>query len=230
MNELNFEKIINFRKCFDRKLESAIVSSGAMKPKSFAQVYGNILYSLEVKSLLEIGIHKGGSIRLWREFFGDDLSISCLDIKEEACDLVKGVANFVYVGSQVDSEVLSNVINDSGPFDVIIDDGSHRNQHMLKTMEMLFDHVAPGGVYIVEDMFTSYWPNYGGGLNVEGTFIEKMKENIDNIYAPFVSPKYKRQFGNNVIPTIEHSEFSKGIGSITFYPEGIVAIHKKNEL
>lgn len=228
MNEIKIDSVIEEKKQLRNKIEAIIQASGAMKPPVFSYVYEKILTSVKVKSLFEIGIHKGGSIRLWRELLGSDVLISALDIKPEACDLVKEVADYVYEGSQTDSVLLTRIANEAGPFDLIIDDGSHQNAHMIKSMELLFEHLRPGGIYIVEDMFTSYWPKYGGGLNYEGSFVEYLKGSIDNVYSPFLSNKYKKQFRGGDIPEIEHSFLSKSIKSVEFYSDGVVAIYKSD--
>src|SRR5882757_9979464 len=68
----------------------------------------------------------------------------------------------IFKGSQVDKEFLRNVIKKIGNPDIIIDDGSHVNEHMIDTFKILFPLLKDGGVYVVEDTQTSYWPEFGG--------------------------------------------------------------------
>jgi len=59
---------------------------------------------------------------------------------------------------------LQQAVNNWGPFDIVIDDGSHISQHQIKTFEYCFIHcVKPGGLYIVEDLQTSFYgpPHWG---------------------------------------------------------------------
>jgi hypothetical protein len=68
-----------------------------------------------------------------------------------------------------------------GPFDMIIDDGSHLSPDVIYSFENLFGHVKSGGVYVIEDICTSYWPHYGGGRYKEGTTIEYFKGKTDEV-------------------------------------------------
>src|SRR5690606_32935288 len=78
-----------------------------------------------------------------------------------------------------------------GPFDLVIDDGSHKNAHMLKSLEMIFPHLKPGGLYVVEDIHTSYWDSYGGKLRGGGTFMEVTKERLDKLFLRYMAPRYR---------------------------------------
>lgn len=209
------------------ELRAAIAASGAMKPAAFATVYESVLSRVETTRLFEIGIHQGGSIRLWRELLGPSGAITCMDIKQEACATAAGMADHVYTGSQTDPELLDRICGEAGPFDLVIDDGSHQNPHMVFSFEHLFPHVRPGGAYVIEDMFTSYWPKYRGGLRKRGSLVEHVKNLVDKLYAPFVSAKYKAHFLAEAIPQLEASAVSEQIESIEFFAAGIVVIHKR---
>ena len=198
-----------------------------MKPPVFATVYESVLSRVKVERLFEIGIHQGGSIRLWRQLLGARASIACMDIKPEACDNARGVADHVYTGSQTDADLLARIAVEAGPFDIIIDDGSHQNPHMVFSFEAMFEHVRPGGAYVIEDMFTSYWPRYRGGLRKRGSLIEHAKDLVDRLYAPFVSEKYKAHFLKEVIPKLEHGKVSADVASIEFFAAGIIVVHKR---
>ena len=69
----------------------------------------------------------------------------------------------VFQGSQDDANVLQTVACEAGKLDIIIDDGSHINHHQIKSFEILFSFLKDGGIYIIEDTQTSYWPRFGGG-------------------------------------------------------------------
>ena len=215
------------REALEEAIRESIASSGAMKPPVFASVYASILSRLSVSRLFEIGIHEGGSIRMWKQLLGTDARITCMDIKQVACATARGIADSVYEGSQVDVDLLARIGLEEGPFDVIIDDGSHQNPHMILSFEALFGQVTPGGAYVIEDMFTSYWPRYRGGLRKRGSLVEHAKHLIDHLYAPFVSSKYKSHFLKEVIPALEQSEISKEISSIEFFAAGILVINKR---
>jgi hypothetical protein len=89
----------------------------------------------------------------------------------------------VHIGSQADPAFLQSVAERHGPFDIIIDDGSHQMAHQILTFETLYNWVHEDGLYICEDSFTSYWSEYGGGLQSSSTFMEYAKQRIDELHA-----------------------------------------------
>lgn len=131
--------------------------------------------------VLEIGVHGGGSLAMWRAFFGPESAIVGLDI-DPACARFAGDGIAVVIGSQDDRSVLRALVADHGPFDVVIDDGSHINAHMIRSFETLYDTLDAHGLYLVEDVHTSYLPKYGGALGGD-SFIEFVKGKIDELHA-----------------------------------------------
>lgn len=107
-----------------------------------------------VKKLLEVGVYDGSSLRMWQEFF-PDATIVGLDIDPRCLAFAEGNAKVEMV-DQSDVQQLCRVTAAYGPFDVVIDDGSHIWSHQILTFETLFPHVVPGGLFIIEDMDTSY--------------------------------------------------------------------------
>ncbi|HKU26538.1 MAG TPA: hypothetical protein VJQ54_13770, partial [Candidatus Sulfotelmatobacter sp.] len=63
---------------------------------------------------------------------------------------------------QTDAEKLSDISMRYGPFDIVIDDGSHMNEHVLRTFQILFPLLNTPGYYAIEDLQTAYWPSWGG--------------------------------------------------------------------
>ena len=115
-----------------------------------------------VRSLLEVGVFNGWSLRMWQQFY-PDAKIVALDVDPRCREFAGGNAQVV-VCDQSDVEQLTKVARDHGPFDVVIDDGSHIWSHQILTFETMFPYVAPGGAFILEDIDTSYGhyvANYG---------------------------------------------------------------------
>lgn len=129
----------------------------------YAQHYENHFRSFRRKpiKLLEIGIGgydhplKGGSsLRVWQHFFPSAL-IYGLDIHDKSAHDTRRIKTIV--GDQADPGQLEAISNTYGPFDIIIDDGSHLSQHVVLSFRSLFPLLKPNGIYAVEDLQTSYW-------------------------------------------------------------------------
>lgn len=131
--------------------------------------------------MLEIGVFRGGSLELWRQYFGSDAIIYGIDI-DPSCAAFDGVAGHVRVGSQADQAFLEAVVAEMGGVDVVIDDGSHDSRHLLASFNVLFPKLSEGGVYIAEDLHCCYWPAYSGGYRWPWSFIEAMKSIIDDMH------------------------------------------------
>jgi demethylmacrocin O-methyltransferase len=136
-------------------------------------------------NVLEIGVGGyelpnagAGSLRMWKAYFrkscivGIDifdkrhLSEPRIDIRQ--CD-------------QIDSEALRRLSSEYGGFDIVIDDGSHLNEHVINTFQILFPLLRQNGIYVVEDMQTAYWPTWGGGLNNPRSSMEFFKDLADGL-------------------------------------------------
>ncbi len=104
--------------------------------------------------MLEIGVFRGGSLRMWKKFFHPDSVIVGIDI-DKNCQQHEIADEQVYVriGSQADPDFLAAVNQEFGPFDIILDDGSHKTYHQLISFTSLFRAaLKDGGCYMVEDM------------------------------------------------------------------------------
>ena len=95
----------------------------------------------------------GGSLVLWSEYFGKGTQVVGIDIIPECKEYEDSEAGIlIEIGDQVDPEFLEQIVRKYGPFDIIIDDGSHLDQHMRKTFDFLFPYLKNGGIYAVEDL------------------------------------------------------------------------------
>lgn len=131
---------------------------------------------------LEIGVSKGGSLSMWRRYFGPKAIIFGIDINE-ACRAYDGIHGQVRIGSQDDPAFLETVVAEMGGVDIVLDDGSHMMPHVRKTLEIVFQEVSPGGIYMIEDLHTAYWPRFGGGLGEEANFFNYVRELIDDMHG-----------------------------------------------
>lgn len=136
-------------------------------------------------TILEIGVYKGGSLEMWRAYFGEGARIIGLDINPE-CKKHEGENIEVFIGSQDDPALLDAIVKKYGQIDIVIDDGSHISSHMIATFSHLYDRISPTGVYFVEDTHACYWPKWGGGLKAPGSFMEFVKDRVDELHDFYI--------------------------------------------
>lgn len=130
-------------------------------------------------NFLEIGVNRGGSLEMWRDYFGPLANIVGIDI-DQTVTCPDDPQIKVRFGDQSDTRFLSSLIDEFGVFDVVIDDGSHRMDHIPVTFNFLYPKLTSQGVYVVEDLHTCYWPEFSAG---EPSFLERSKCLIDELNA-----------------------------------------------
>lgn len=150
-----------------------------------------------VMNLLEIGIggstragQGGSSLRMWKWFF-PKAAIVGLDIVNK--EFVRRTRIDTYQGSQDDEALLRRIHEEKGPFRIIIDDGSHRSEHVRESFRVLFPLLEEGGLYVIEDTQTSYWPEYGGSedRSSPNTMMGMVKDLVDGLnYVEFIDDDY----------------------------------------
>ena len=133
-------------------------------------------------TFLEIGVAKGGSLQMWRRAFGPLARIVGVDI-DPKCRRHEAPGVFVRIGDQSDAGFLRSVIEEFGAPDIVLDDGSHQMAHIRATFDFLYPRLPKNGVYMVEDLHTAYWEEYGGGLDEPQSFIAHAKSLIDQLNA-----------------------------------------------
>ena len=116
--------------------------------------------------ILEIGVQNGGSARMWKHYFthgypnakvkiyGVDIDSRCKDFEEDGIE--------IFIGSQEDRDFWRRLKTQIPKVDILIDDGGHTMRQQIVTFEEMFDFVKDDGVYLCEDLHTSYWGSYGG--------------------------------------------------------------------
>lgn len=152
-------------------------------------------------NLLEIGIGGyarqrtgGASLRMWKAFF-PGAEIVGLDIRDKS--FVDEDRITTVQGSQDDEELLHRINEKYGPFRVIIDDGSHRPEHIRETFRILFPLLAANGIYVIEDTQTSYWPQFGGAVDRTDptTTMQLVKDLVDGLnHKEFLDEGYEPSY------------------------------------
>jgi hypothetical protein len=129
-------------------------------------------------NFLEIGVQGGGSIKMWADYFpnarivGIDIDPRCAQFATKRVQII--------TGSQDNPEIAKYLAGEyAGGFDVIIDDGSHVSEHQIKSLELFFPLVRPGGAYVVEDLHCSYSPKFRG--NSDKSIMEVLKGMADDV-------------------------------------------------
>lgn len=140
--------------------------------------------------ILEIGIGGydnpklgGASLRMWKNYFRKS-QIFGIDLYDKSQLNQHRIRTLK--GSQIDPVFLNKVVSEFGMFDIIIDDGSHISSHVIFSFEFLFPKLKSGGFYVVEDLQTSYWDEYGGGFLKDGSSIEYFKGLMDSINSSYI--------------------------------------------
>jgi hypothetical protein len=168
--------------------------------------------------VLEIGVFQGGSLQMWKNYFGRQAKIYGIDI-DPKCKSFEEENIEILIGSQSDRKFLKEVKSQIPPIDILIDDGGHTMQQQIITYEELFPHIKEDGIYLCEDLHTSYWMKYyGGGYKRRGTFIEYSKNFIDYLNAYHSRQKLFRV-----------NDFTKSVDSIHYY-DSIIVIEKKKRV
>lgn len=110
-------------------------------------------YQFEPTKLLEVGIEKGCSLRMWRSFLGKGSTVLGIDIEPKPAEPNAIIAD---VSNRSSWPRIHNALIDHNPLDIVIDDGGHFTQAAVLCFENLFPYLKPGGLYIVEDLH-AYW-------------------------------------------------------------------------
>jgi hypothetical protein len=202
------------------------------KWEHYFDIYDHLLgkfYESKV-NYLEIGVQNGGSLEIAKKLFASDSLIIGMDIDPNCKHLECKVANQIIIGSQVDDATLLK-ISEFGPFDIIIDDGSHIQSHMIVTFFKLFPLLSQNGIYIIEDTHTNHSPEHQESFLGIGLYdyFKGLSErlNIDFMNSHFRKDRYK-------LPRNERSsihqipDIVRDIFSIEFF-DSVIAIKKRTK-
>jgi SAM-dependent methyltransferase len=208
---------------------------GGHKWLGYFQVYDRELgrYHGKQPRVLEIGVYKGASLLLWRRFFGDGATIVGIDI-DPACIAFNAPEHGIHVeiGDQGDPSFLQAVIEKHGPFDIIIDDGSHVASHQIASFNSLFlNGLKETGIYFVEDLECMYWGNTDGYRDASITSVEFFKMLIDIQNSIFEDYSYN-DFAVHIPGTRTQYQvvaLAKHIASIKFI-RGLAIVEKSPQI
>jgi hypothetical protein len=184
----------------------------------YFEIYDRYFAAYQGKEVvvLEIGVSQGGSIDLWKKFFGKGLKYYGIDINP-GCKQFESENVTIFIGSQEDPAFLNKIKNEIPDLDILIDDGGHTMRQQIVTFEYLYDKIKDNGIYLCEDNHTSYWFNFGGGIKRRGTYIEYIKNLADVIHLWYA--------GKNTY--IKNHSLKNKLYALHIY-DSIVVIEKRN--
>lgn len=166
-------------------------------------------------NIVEFGVSHGGSLQMWKDYFGPKCRIYGVDI-DPHCKQFEEERVEIFIGDQENREFLRSLAAKVPKIDILIDDGGHKMAQQINTFEELFYRVDERGVYLCEDMHTSYWPKWGGRYRKPDTFVEYSKDFIDYINAWHSMEKDK----------LDVSDFTRQVHSLHYY-DSILVIEKR---
>jgi len=183
----------------------------SIKNDTYFDIYEFIFNSYRGKPItfIEVGVFNGGSLHMWREYFGDQARIIGVDFNPIALELEKDGFE-IYIGNQESSEFWLDLKSKVGEADIILDDGGHKNGQQISTLYNGVELIKDGGVIVVEDTHTSYFRRFGNPSPF--SFINYSKNIVDVINSRFQYVDSKK------------SKFYSLVWSVGYF-ESIVVFH-----
>jgi 23S rRNA U2552 (ribose-2'-O)-methylase RlmE/FtsJ len=160
-------------------------------------------------TMVEIGVAGGGSLQMWKDYFGPQARIIGVDVKKKCLQYAQDQVEVV-IGDQGDPAFWARFRETYPKVDILLDDGGHFQSQMRVTFDEMYGHLSPDGVYACEDTHCCYMDTYDGGLKREGSFIEALKDRVDELNA------WHRRDG------AEPTDFTRSTYAIHVYPLMVV--------
>jgi hypothetical protein len=188
----------------------------SVKHSSYFSAYERLFtfYVGKPITFVEIGILNGGSLFMWREFFGSNARIIGVDLNPAAKKWQEHGFE-IFIGDQADSTFWDTFFSQVGPVDILLDDGGHTNVQQIVTLSKALPNIRDGGLIVIEDTHASYFTDFGNPYKY--SFIEFAKRVVDQINS--------RAFG--VSPALKNLDAA--IASVAFF-DSIVAFYIDRKL
>ena len=173
----------------------------SIKHTNYFDIYDEILKKYVGKriSFVEIGILDGGSLFMWRDFLGENARIIGVDLNPEAVKW-RDHGFEIVIGDQSDPNFWLQFFQEIGDVDVLLDDGGHRNDQQIVTLESALPRILDGGMIIVEDTQTSF-------MKFESfrkyTFVHYLQAKIQALYARSGELRLSKERYSELVHSIE---------------------------
>jgi cephalosporin hydroxylase len=190
------------------------------KGVDFTSVYHSLLSHVREAPLrlLEIGLYNGGSLRMWREYL-PNATLHGIDVDRRTLAYELEIPGTkVRLVDQADARALRAFVDElGGSYDVILDDGGHTMEQQIVSFEVLFPHVVSGGIYVIEDLGTSYFVEYGGRpIGEDGTAVAHMKRLVDAVQHEHMTPGHESI--HSAVSRVALAQVRRDVASMQFHP------------
>jgi hypothetical protein len=190
------------------------------KGVDFTSVYHSLLSHVREAPLrlLEIGLYNGGSLRMWREYL-PNATLHGMDVDRRTLAYELEIPGTkVRLVDQADARALRAFVDElGGSYDVIVDDGGHTMEQQIVSFEVLFPHVVSGGIYVIEDLGTSYFVEYGGRpIGEDGTAVAHMKRLVDAVQHEHMTPGHESI--HSAVSRVALAQVRRDVASMQFHP------------
>jgi hypothetical protein len=186
----------------------------SVKHKPYFKVYDEVLARFKDKHItfIEVGVLNGGSLFMWRNFFGEGARIIGIDLNPDVIKY-REFGFEIYIGDQADPEFWRRLLPTLGEIDILLDDGGHKYIQQVITVKEVIPYIKHNGLIVVEDCHTSYLAGYGPK---QMSFVKYVKKMIDSMNMDFNFNKSTQELINP-------------IGGICFYPAMVVLNIDRNK-
>jgi SAM-dependent methyltransferase len=181
----------------------------------YARELAPLIAAKQPVRLLEIGVQNGGSLELWAKYLPEGSEIIGVDIDPKVGELSFEGNVRAFVADATDAVAMLNIVGEK-TFDIIIDDGSHNSPDIIAAFKALYNRLAYGGKFIIEDIHASYWASHHGGFRNSSSAVEFFKGLVDGLNADHFTVEVPAETAEDL------RRYNRSLASISFYDSVIV--------